>query len=118
MDPKTALAYERHAERWAGTRTAKARALRRLGQMARALPPGARVADLGCGPGWYAAFLERRGLSPVALDLSAGMLRELRRRTPGASAVRGNLAALPFTRGSLAGGDRDRARTEGGGQGS
>jgi TDG/mug DNA glycosylase family protein len=101
MDTKTALAYERDASDWVGSRSAQPRALRRLGQIASALAPGARVADLGSGPGWYAESLRRRGFVPVALDLSAAMLAELQRRTPGADAVRANLAALPFARGSL-----------------
>ena len=103
MDAETALAYERDAQNWVGSRSAAPRALRRLGELTSALAPGARVADLGCGPGWYAAALARSGFAPVALDLSAAMLTELRRRTPGTNAVRGNLAALPFARGSLDG---------------
>jgi TDG/mug DNA glycosylase family protein len=101
MDRKTALAYERDAEGWIDSRSAQPRVLRRIGQLAGALRRGSRVADLGCGPGWYAAALARRGLDTLALDSSAAMLGELRRRTPGANAVRGDLAALPFARGSL-----------------
>jgi len=103
MDRRTARAYERNADRWIASRSPRPRALRRLGRLAANLPNGALVADLGCGPGWYAASLARRGLTPVALDLSAGMLTELGRRAPDVAGVRADLAALPFARGSLAG---------------
>jgi len=103
MDRKTASAYDRDTDRWIASRTPKPRALRRLARMAAALGPGARVADLGCGPGWYAASLRRRGLAPVALDASAAMLRALRRRASQVPSIRADLAALPFARGSLDG---------------
>jgi SAM-dependent methyltransferase len=44
-----------------------------------------RVADIGCGPGWYLAVLRERhpGIATVGLDLSAGMARAtLRTGTP------------------------------------
>ena len=67
------------------------------------LPARARVADLGCGPGWFAKALAKRGRSVVALDFSAAMLRAARENAPGAALVRGDLASLPFARESLAG---------------
>lgn len=39
------------------------------------LAPGARVADVGCGPGRDAALLRERGVAVVRLDLSMAMLR-------------------------------------------
>lgn len=39
------------------------------------LPAGARVADIGCGPGRDLAALRKRGLRAVGFDLSRGMLR-------------------------------------------
>src|SRR5690348_14368613 len=50
------------------------------------LPPGARVLDLGCGPGIQTAWLRERGLRPVGGDLSTGMLEQAR-RFAGASLV-------------------------------
>lgn len=44
------------------------------------LPPGARVLDLGCGLGWYAIELARRGYDVTALDWSVPYLQEARRR--------------------------------------
>jgi len=43
------------------------------------LPPDARVADVGCGPGRDTALLRERGLRVLGLDLSMGMLRVIER---------------------------------------
>ncbi len=51
-----------------------------LARFAAALPPGARVLDLGCGPGWAAAWLAARRFAVDATDASAGMAAEARRR--------------------------------------
>lgn len=40
-----------------------------------ALPPAARVLDLGCGPGFDTAHLRQRGLRAYGLDLAWEMLR-------------------------------------------
>ncbi|MDG2304624.1 MAG: uracil-DNA glycosylase family protein [Candidatus Binatia bacterium] len=101
MDEKTARAYESGAARWIDDREATPRALRRLRHLTKTLGPGAHIADLGCGPGWYAHELSRRGACAVAFDASAGMLAGFRKRSPGGHAVQGDLAALPFARGSL-----------------
>ncbi|MGB8649705.1 MAG: class I SAM-dependent methyltransferase [Mycobacteriales bacterium] len=39
------------------------------------LPPGARVLELGCGPGRNAIWLAEQGCQVDALDLSAEALR-------------------------------------------
>ncbi|MEW9547373.1 trans-aconitate 2-methyltransferase [Nonomuraea sp. NPDC050783] len=70
------------------------------GRFAAVLPPG-RVADLGCGPGRDAAWFRERGLSVVAIDRSAGMLRLAAAR--GVPAVLGDLRRPPLAPGSLAG---------------
>ena len=101
MDRRTAEIYERHAGEWIAQRDVSADGRRRLNEFATGLRRGARVADLGCGPGWYAALLRRRGLEVVALDLSRAMLREARVRARGVALVRGDLARLPFARASL-----------------
>ena len=53
------------------------------------LPPlsGARVLDAGCGGGWYAAELARRGAFVTAVDSSASMIGHARER----------IATLPLT---------------------
>ena len=45
-----------------------------------ALPPGARVLDLGCGPGRSAAHFRDAGFQVDATDASEGMLRTARER--------------------------------------
>lgn len=101
MDRRTARVYERHAARWIARRRVSADARRRLDELSRGLRSGARVADLGCGPGWHAALLRKRGFEVVGLDFARAMLREARVRAPGVALVRGDLAHLPFARGSL-----------------
>jgi SAM-dependent methyltransferase len=44
-----------------------------------ALPPGARVLDVGCGVGRHSLELARRGYRPLGVDISAGMLGAGRR---------------------------------------
>jgi ubiquinone/menaquinone biosynthesis C-methylase UbiE len=46
------------------------------------LPPvkGKRVLDIGCGPGWYAAWLIEQGAQVVGLDISAQMVEQARQR--------------------------------------
>ena len=103
MDARTRAIYESQAELWIASRGVDAEALRMLRAFAARLPARARIADLGCGPGWFAKALAKRGRSVVALDFSAAMLRAARENAPGAALVRGDLASLPFARESLAG---------------
>jgi 8-oxo-dGTP pyrophosphatase MutT (NUDIX family) len=63
------------------------------------LQPGARVVDVGCGPGRDLLSLEERGSWAVGLDRSAGMLREA--LTRGAKQlVQADARALPFASGT------------------
>ena len=56
--------------------------------------PGCALLDAGCGYGHaYHAALAERGVTPVGLDRSLGMLREA---APGCHPVQGDLVALPF----------------------
>ena len=55
---------------------------------------GARLVDLGCGPGWH---LDSLGPDTIAMDASASMLGHAARRAPGSSMVLGDLRALPFS---------------------
>jgi TDG/mug DNA glycosylase family protein len=103
VDARTAAVYEASAREWIARRTPRAIEDGRLDAFARALPEGACVADLGCGPGWYAAALRERGYRAIALDASAAMLAEARRRAPALPVVRADLAALPFARQTLDG---------------
>ena len=59
---------------------------------------GERVLDVGCGTGLFVGQLAREfnDLELHGLDLSAHMLAEARRTTPGANFVEGSVYALPF----------------------
>lgn len=65
-----------------------------------ALPPGARVLDVGCGAGRYARALAALGLRVTGVDLSESLLAQARRRSPGLPGaptyVRADMRDLPF----------------------
>lgn len=42
------------------------------------LPPGARVLDVGCGPGRHSLELARRGLNPLGIDIAEGFIDHAR----------------------------------------
>ncbi|MEM6464886.1 MAG: class I SAM-dependent methyltransferase [Pseudomonadota bacterium] len=52
----------------------------KLVAFANALPPGARVLDLGCGVGWAAAALRDLGFAVDAQDASTGLAAEAKTR--------------------------------------
>jgi SAM-dependent methyltransferase len=61
------------------------------------LAEGERLLDVGCGTGdLAAAAAANRGAVVSALDFSAAMVRETRRRHPGLDIRRGDAADLPF----------------------
>jgi SAM-dependent methyltransferase len=68
-------------------------------RLARLLGAGARVADIGCGPGHHTLLLRERGLRATGFDLSAEMLAAL--GTPGL--VRADMLALPIAEAVLDG---------------
>jgi SAM-dependent methyltransferase len=61
------------------------------------------VCEVGCGPGQVARYLHDRGVDASGLDLAPAMVEEARRRNPGMTFVEGDLRALPFGDGALAG---------------
>jgi 8-oxo-dGTP pyrophosphatase MutT (NUDIX family)/ubiquinone/menaquinone biosynthesis C-methylase UbiE len=66
------------------------------------LQPGARVMDVGCGPGRDLLILADRGFWAVGLDRSAGMLHQAMEQ--GAKLlVQADARALPFANGTLDG---------------
>jgi ubiquinone/menaquinone biosynthesis C-methylase UbiE len=73
-----------------------------LERFAARLEPGARVLDVGAGPGFDAAQLRGLGLRALAVDLSMGMLRSGLAEFPGPRA-QCDLRELPFAAGVFAG---------------
>ena len=67
--------------------------------------PGARVLDIGCGPGQLAVELAQRGLRVTATDLDPAMVERAEIRLaavdPAADAVVADVAALPFDDGAF-----------------
>lgn len=63
--------------------------------------PGARVLDLGCGPGVVCGLAAERGALPTGADVSAGMVAEARRRHPGLAFVQADAVELPFGDGAF-----------------
>lgn len=99
MDRPTIAIYDASVQAYENARSPKHRPAALA--FAATLPPGARCADLGCGPGIYLGDLPQPA---VALDASLPMLRRARETVPGALAVQADLLALPLRRGSLDGG--------------
>ena len=59
------------------------------------LRSGAKVVDVGCGPGRDTALFTRRGYWTTGLDYSRGMLQEALQRAP-APYLQGDMRDLPF----------------------
>lgn len=77
-DPETLAFYDREAPVYAGHAEDSPRDW--LERFAARLAPGAAVLDFGCGSGWAAHWLSGRGFRVGALDASAGLAGEARRR--------------------------------------
>ncbi|HKS85430.1 MAG TPA: class I SAM-dependent methyltransferase [Pseudolabrys sp.] len=60
------------------------------------LPPGAHVADLGCGSGVFTELLRRAGYRSVGLDISPRLIALGRRKYPGLELIEGDAENLPF----------------------
>jgi demethylmenaquinone methyltransferase/2-methoxy-6-polyprenyl-1,4-benzoquinol methylase len=58
--------------------------------------PGERILDVAAGTGTSSAAFARSGATVVALDFSAGMIEEGRRRQPKIEFIEGDAEKLPF----------------------
>ena len=61
-----------------------------------ALPPGARVLDVGCGSGVFCALATSRGMKVAGFDASEPLLALARERAPAVTFSAGDLEALPY----------------------
>ena len=68
-----------------------------------ALPPNARVVDLGCGSGTFTPLLQPAGYDCVGLDISGKLLEAGRRKHPGMELLQGDIERLPFAAASFDG---------------
>jgi len=59
------------------------------------IQPGERVVDVGCGPGKYTVGLAARGFDTTGLDLTPGLVEQLREVAPDVTAVEGDLLDPP-----------------------
>jgi TDG/mug DNA glycosylase family protein len=98
VDAATVATYERSAAEYAARRSAYGSD--RAEVFAGSLAEGRPRLDLGCGPGLY---LRHLGRPLVAADAALAMVRAAIAAHPDVSGVRGDLTALPFRSGALAG---------------
>jgi TDG/mug DNA glycosylase family protein len=98
MERLTVDVYERHAADWRARRPP--RRVDAAREFAGRVPAGGIRLDAGSGPGSYTP---RLGTPVVAFDAAIAMLRLARQEAPAAWPVQGDLEALPFRRGALAG---------------
>jgi SAM-dependent methyltransferase len=61
------------------------------------------VLEVGCGPGQVARYLHERGVAVSGLDISPGMVAEARRLNPAIPFQVGDMRALAWADGALAG---------------
>jgi 2-polyprenyl-3-methyl-5-hydroxy-6-metoxy-1,4-benzoquinol methylase len=64
--------------------------------LARDMPKGMNVVDLGCGTGYFTGLLVEQGFHVQAADLVERNLAALRQFHPGVEAVQADLTDLPF----------------------
>ena len=74
-----------------------------LNRFAEAVHGVGLVADLGCGPGHVARYLDAQGVRMVGIDLSPEMIRVASELQPGIEFRAGDMRALDLRDGSLAG---------------
>jgi TDG/mug DNA glycosylase family protein len=98
VDRPTVDIYEHGADRWVERR--EPISLDEARAFGRSMIGQGPVADLGCGPGWYAAVMPE---PTIALDAARSMLDHTATTAPAALRVQADLEALPLRRGALGG---------------
>jgi ubiquinone/menaquinone biosynthesis C-methylase UbiE len=95
MQVQPDASYFARVDRWSSTAAYR----REVGSLLAALDlhPGARILDVGCGPGAAMEELRRRGVEPVGLDIYPAWANLCRQRP----VVRADAARLPFSAGSM-----------------
>jgi SAM-dependent methyltransferase len=78
-DERTIAVYDRKAADYRRMMTADPSGDAALAEFVAAIPPGARVLDLGCGPGTWAGAMIAAGLEVDAIDASSAMVQEASR---------------------------------------
>jgi ubiquinone/menaquinone biosynthesis C-methylase UbiE len=76
---------------------------RMLAELARRLPPGGRILDLGCGPGIPSTKELARRFDVVGVDASAAQIELARRNVPEATFIHGDLTRIEVADASLDG---------------
>jgi len=74
-----------------------------LGDFAKLLPKGGAVLDAGCGSGYIASILERRGFEVTGIDVSRKMLGLARKNASKSRFIRMDMRRLEFPRRSFDG---------------
>ncbi|MFI0482726.1 class I SAM-dependent methyltransferase [Actinomadura sp. 9N215] len=92
---------EKYAARFRDELAAKPLDRALLASLVEQTPPGAPLADLGCGPGHVAAWIAGTGAAAVGIDLSAAMVSAGRRAYPDVEFREGDLLALPAADGEF-----------------
>jgi SAM-dependent methyltransferase len=65
------------------------------------VPKGARVADMGCGAGWWVRFLWQRGYDAVGVDYSPKLIERARAAYPENSWIHSRIQDVPLPDASL-----------------
>jgi cyclopropane fatty-acyl-phospholipid synthase-like methyltransferase len=99
LDPKRIVeaGYDRIAEQYlAGKNPDDPMTLAALERLARPLPPGAAVLDLGCGAGVPVTRWLAQRFAVTGVDLSARQLELARQHVPDATFIQAEMTALDF----------------------
>lgn len=93
---QTQAAYTQIAASYAAATQDRQAVAAHLEMFLRLVPPGSRVLDLGCGPGFDTAVLRQQQRRAFGLDLSWPMMQAGREYGLAVPCVQGNMCALPL----------------------